>query len=136
MSMKTVIQNFAKDLKKTMHTTESLFDLITAYLPKFEDNADITFSNDERVVGVWLDGKKIYEKTFTFETEKQITGDTWNANFATITGITNILSAYSIGASGAYYPLMSTISTNTVSVMSCRNSGNSYAKHFVIRYTK
>ena len=43
MSMKTVIQNFAKDLKKTMHTTESLFDLITAYLPKFEENATLKY---------------------------------------------------------------------------------------------
>ena len=56
MSMKTVIQNFAKDLKKTMHTTESLFDLITAYLPKFEDNA----TDNTPIWKITTDGSKTW----------------------------------------------------------------------------
>ena len=39
MSLKTVFQNFAKDLKGTMHTTEAVIDLVDRYMPDFIDNA-------------------------------------------------------------------------------------------------
>lgn len=57
MSMKTIIQNFAKELKVSMHTYESFFDLLSRYLPKFEESASADGSNSDKLADITTTAK-------------------------------------------------------------------------------
>ena len=113
MSLKTVFQNFAKDLKGTMHTTEAVVDLIDRYMPDFIDNseggssASADYSTTEHIVGKWIDGTTdVYERTF-YATNLTITESGYyiiTESFKS-TDITNLISVDGgvKTSSGAYY---------------------------------
>ena len=142
MSMKTVIQNFAKEFKVSMHTYESFFDLLSRYLPKFEESAGVNYSTDEHIVGKYND-KDVYEKTFEFKTGNSLTTEV-NLN----TSPTSILSlSGTLVRNSVYYPINSSdsvgnvnanvnISTKKIYVYITENAFMSKDCQITIRYLK
>lgn len=46
-------------------TTEDIKQIIDAYNPVFEEAKGIEYSTEERRIGTWVDGKPLYQKTFS-----------------------------------------------------------------------
>lgn len=51
----------------------------------------VHYSTDEQVIGTWIDGSTIYEKTFEFSSQLVLSANNWTNSSATVTSISNIL---------------------------------------------
>lgn len=66
--IKESIVNLKKSLRMTLQNVPAVVDTLIRGLDEVEDAAEeqSTYSTDEKVVGTWIDGKTIYEKTFEY----------------------------------------------------------------------
>lgn len=64
-----------------------------------------TYSTTEQIVGTWIDGKTVYEKTFTgLSIAVPARGSSWINTNIDATNVTAIVQAFCMDASGQYYP--------------------------------
>ena len=93
------------------------------------------YSTDEQVVGTWIDGSTIYEKTYELSSELQISNTAWTSTSITMTGIDKILGVEIYGASNYQGSGLANISNSTLQLQTTRNA-TAYCKYFTIKYTK
>lgn len=100
----------------------------------------VIYSLEEREIGVWTDGKPLYEKTFTFS-QVQSGANSWFNTGVDISSL-NIESfgetiLLGVGTNGyIFYPAISSISNNnTLQCMHFRNANANFTG-VIVRYTK
>lgn len=95
----------------------------------------VIYSEDEREIGVWIDGKPLYEKVFTMN---QITvSSSWVNTTIDTTDIDTIASAFGIAPDGTFYSgLDGDPTTSSHTVLSLRSYATSYIVKLILQYTK
>ena len=96
---------------------------------------DTEYSTTEVEVGTWLDGSKIYKRSFNFETALVVGASAWVATGISDAGIGRIIRAESCNVAAAYYPVMADYDSDEVKLLSCRD-GNISVSYLTIWYTK
>ena len=68
MAIKDSIAKLRKALRTTQTNAPAVIDTLIRGLDGVEEAAEEerTYSTDERIVGTWIDGKELYEKTINF----------------------------------------------------------------------
>ena len=99
------------------------------------------YSTDEKMIGRWIDGKPVYQKVFTFNSQLNVSYNSWTQTDISITGnnIERIISC--IGFPGTYtsmYPLLASCSSdfNNVALQTPRNGVADDVKQIILKYTK
>lgn len=97
----------------------------------------ISYSTEEQDTGIkWLDGRTVYQKTFTYETFIEVSPTAWTATGSTVTGGDTVLTAWGISASGVCAPLMGYFDSGALKIQTPRNSNNSEVSTLTITYIK
>lgn len=100
----------------------------------------VIYSEDEREIGVWTDGKPLYERVFN-RTLNPITmsGNSWY-QFAQATEQIECISAtlieYENGAIGGCYPALANYNNGYIQAMHFRNTVQDTFGYLIIQYTK
>ena len=102
--------------------------------------APLIYSTEEREVGVWIDGKPLYQLTVELSGEVYIQANSWYTTSISNANIDNIIFANGINAEGSQFPLMANCDAtgsgvNYVQIGNPRN-GDIRIKTFTIQYTK
>ena len=97
------------------------------------------YSTSEKVIGTWLDGKTLYEKTVVFGTQLTISSNTWTDTELLKSGIDNIVEITTMNTDGTTWSSVgcrARASTSSyVQLFNTRNADISI-KYITIRYTK
>lgn len=97
MGFKDVLSNFKKEIANCYQSQKNIVDVSQRYIGLLEEayqeggsggSGDI-YSTEEREVGTWTDGSKIYEKTFT-GLSVATNGTSW-VNLVEISGIAQVI---------------------------------------------
>ena len=106
------------------------------------NNSDF-YSTDEKVVGIWTDGKPIYQKTVELSEPLVMTGSTWypiglNAITDNINTIISAFGVVSSGVSVVSMPFYTNVasSSHDIQIMHTRNNNTMLTKLITIQYTK
>lgn len=98
----------------------------------------VHYSTDEQVIGTWIDGSTLYEKTIILSTPLSMNAYSWGT-VSTLTEQINIVSAegiYNTGTEYAFYPIGANCDTNKeLIILNYRNVQNSI-NIIILRYTK
>jgi hypothetical protein len=99
----------------------------------------VHYSTDEKVIGTWIDGKTLYERTFTFSSALSIPSNTWTLTDIDSTNIEKIVYCMGLHSDGTCYAFIGadpTQSSHTkVGVWSARNTITSLYG-MILQYTK
>ena len=101
-------------------------------------NEGSNYSTDEQVVGTWVDGKPIYQKTIFFNPVMYVSSTAWSATNEDVSNIENIISGegYSVDGSRQSRP-MCLFLDGVLKIMSGRdNVGSDSISGVTYRYTK
>lgn len=94
------------------------------------------YSTTETDTGkTWIDGKKIYQRVFEFESALVVGPSSWVSTGLTIANLGKIIKADSMNVTVTYYPVMADYQDNDVKLLSCRD-GNVSVSYLVLQYTK
>lgn len=110
------------------------YDVTYTYLKDVPINAGHIYSQDEKIVGTWIDGRTIYEKVI--DVSFPISGNTWtNTNVST--DATMFLDCYLVDDSDCpiTYNILASNESSAVYVMILRNATIT-AKKLILKYTK
>lgn len=95
----------------------------------------VHYSEDEKVIGTWIDGSTIYEKVFVLNTELQVSSSGWTSTNISIDYVSAILGIEMFGTTNYQGGGLANIENNILRLQTTRNS-TAYVKSFVLRYTK
>lgn len=101
-------------------------------------NEGSNYSTDEQVVGTWVDGKPIYQKTIFFDPVMYVSSTAWSATNEDVSNVENIISGegYSVDGSRQSRP-MCLFLDGVLKIMSGRdNVGSDSISGVTYRYTK
>lgn len=101
-------------------------------------DAGHNYSTDEQVVGTWVDGKPIYQKTILFNPVMYVSSTAWSATNEDVSNVENIISGegYSVDGSRQSRP-MCLFLDGVLKIMSGRdNVGSDSISGVTYRYTK
>ena len=101
-------------------------------------DAGCNYSTDEQVVGTWVDGKPIYQKTIFFNPVMYVSSTVWSATNEDVSNIENIISGegYSVDGSRQSRP-MCLFLDGVLKIMSGRDGvGSDSISGITYRYTK
>lgn len=101
-------------------------------------DAGHNYSTDEQVIGTWIDGKPIYQKTIFFNPVMYVSSTAWSATNEDVSNVENIISGegYSIDGSRQSRP-MCLFLDGVLKIMSGRdNVGSDSISGVTYRYTK
>ena len=96
----------------------------------------LIYSTDEREVGVWTDGKPLYQKTIILNSVVQCTSGSWTDLSVSSLDIDKVICAESLGEDGVYWQAMSArYYQSSLNLYNSRGS-DVYIKYVTLRYTK
>ena len=100
------------------------------------------YSTDEKIIGTWIDGKPIYQKTLDLGSNGiQVPNNTWVNTGISISNLDKIINAFG-GAhptSSAFYPLMADYdfdTYNNIQFQACRMNNSVTIRYATVQYTK
>ena len=113
----------------------------TAYvILKYTKTTDTAVASGEKIVGQWIDGKPVYEKTWSFGSKVSISNANWTDTPISSSGIERIVYAcgYNLGTANdkGFYPLNAMNENSYVQCLSCRDGSNAPCAYILLRYTK
>lgn len=97
----------------------------------------VIYSEEEREIGVWTDGKPLYERTFVLASELTVANQDWTVTPISNSGMETIVEGSGISSGGSCFKLFG-FGCNTgdyVRVWGTRENGVQI-KTFILRYTK
>ena len=103
-----------------------------------EKPADI-YSTEERQVGVWVDGRPIYKRTYDLGSDVSVSNNSWTTlNNVVIPNLNFIVKGYGTNVGGTYTPLQTTwvVSTHAIQIQTPRNNYAQNVRFFTIFYCK
>ncbi len=107
-----------------------------------EDFQPVIYSLDEREIGVWTDGKPLYEKTYIFSSTLTLYRNTWTV-ISALDDIASVVDKvisgdgyFYVSAGGGYQPLAIQYSEGHIQAQIARYIESSNITQMTIRYTK
>lgn len=103
--------------------------------------SSVEYSTEEKEVGTWIDGSKIYERTWNFSSPLSISGGGWGDTSIAVadTNINIIVDCEAVSSSGAKWSFISATTdlatTTYVRLLNVR-SADVNVKYLTLRYTK
>lgn len=100
---------------------------------------DTDYSTTEKIVGTWIDGKPLYQKTIDFEQNILISNTTWTTTRATIQNGAMVVKCYGSSSENPYQgDLLALIESGTLKLQTPRNGTdvNASVRYCTIQYTK
>lgn len=94
------------------------------------------YSTDEQIIGTWVDGSTLYEKTFDLGSNVDISNAQWTSSGITILNLNKIIEAKSTNSAGTFYPLMAYHTNGAVNLLACRDSQPASSRWLILQYTK
>ena len=96
------------------------------------------YSTDEHVVGTWIDGSTLYEKTYDLGSNTNVSNDSWQSSGITISGLSMIIDCKGTNSSGTFYDLMAYHTSGAINILSGRNGSGNVAsvRWLTFQYTK
>lgn len=94
-----------------------------------------SYSTSEQVVGTWIDGSTIYERTFELQSQLTVSSSTWTSSGISADGISKIMSVELFGVSNYQGGGLANIQNDVIMLQTTRNS-DAYVKELSLRYTK
>ena len=149
MAIKDSIVNLKKGLRTTLTNVPALIDTLVRGLDGVAEAAEEekTYSTDERIVGTWIDGSEIYERTYNcgkLPNASQITKATDVTNINQIIEIKGIAIASTTSLPIPYAELSTAETKNTITISSTKTTItikteanlSPYTAYVTLRYTK
>lgn len=104
-------------------------------------SATHNYSTTEQIVGTWIDGQTIYEKTFDLGENVSISYNSWTTTTAELDELGGIISAEGATETlGTFTPYIATYTTVNghirIQLQTPRNSNQSPCRFVTLRYTK
>lgn len=96
----------------------------------------VHYSTDEQVIGTWIDGSTLYEKTWEFSTPISVSQTNWTNTTIPISGIDKIVSVENVTSGGSNVELYATKGTTYIQVLTGRNQYGTECSFLTLRYTK
>ena len=98
----------------------------------------IIFSKTEREIGVWIDGKPLYEKTYELSTAFVINAHTWGTTSIDVSFVDKFIGEADIVTSGGqgYVCFTDVDNSNYLQLYNPRQDAGIGVKFIIIRYTK
>jgi hypothetical protein len=97
----------------------------------------VHYSTDEKIVGTWIDGSTVYEKTIVLSSELQIGANSWEATSEPNSGMDTLVDIVALSSTGTVYVVFGAIDTGDyVRLYNVRSNAEIRVKTFTIRYTK
>ena len=97
----------------------------------------VIYSTSERVIGVWTDGKPLYEKTVVLSSELTINANDWGVTSEPSSGISSLIDMVVLSSTGTVYLAYGAIDTGDyIRIYNVRSNAEIRIKTFIIRYTK
>lgn len=136
----TVIANpagAATDTLNKLQVATTIYDI-----PSGGGGSGHNYSTNEQIVGTWLHGETIYEKTFDLGSNIEISYNSWTTlNGAQLNELGGIVSAEGATETlGTYTPFIATYTTQNqniyIQLQTPRNSVRSTVRFLTLRYTK
>lgn len=94
------------------------------------------YTEEEREVGVWRDGKPVYQRTFVLPSPLDISSSSWTGTGQYISNGENIIFCQATANDGTTTPLMAYLNNGEISCQTPRN-GTSWSIQFLtLQYTK
>lgn len=126
-------------------TEERLYQFYQQILPYLGGMPDILankfskadlYSTDEKLIGRWIDGKPLYQRSTDFGSDKSVSNSSWYTTTISKDNIEKIVSASGSSNTGTYCPLLANCDQQTyVQLLSCR-SGATQIRYVTLQYTK
>ena len=110
-------------------------------IDNFDNNTNfrpVIYSTREREIGVWTDGKPIYQKTIVYDTPFNITNDAWYTSSESYPDIELIANAWVINSAGAIYNGIIVVIENEKLVIGNQTKTQpiNNLKYVILQYTK
>lgn len=99
----------------------------------------VHYSTDEKVVGTWIDGSTIYEKTWEFASPLTVSQSSWTATTINKTGIAKIINAIGHHSSSTFWGSICATAAESgdyVKLLTFRNNDSISVKYLTLQYTK
>lgn len=123
---------------------ESILPYLNGMVPTIANKFDKAnlYSTDEQIVGRWIDGKPLYQKTFDYGSNLSILNNSWTSTGISVSGnnIERIIMSYgsSPGTSGnnvmAWF--FTHCESSEVMALACRYNGDVGVQYITLQYTK
>jgi hypothetical protein len=95
----------------------------------------VHYSETEQVVGTWIDGSTIYEKSFDLSSQLTVSYSSWTSTGITASYISRILGVEFMGVNNYQGSGLANLQSDVIQLQATRNDA-AYVKTFVLRYTK
>ena len=100
----------------------------------------VHYSTDEKVIGTWINGKPIYEKTYELSTLLLVANNEWTNTTIDSSNIQTVIDAKGYNADGTFYGTVMADPTRSnhtlLGLQTARNNNTANIKVLVIQYTK
>lgn len=98
----------------------------------------VHYSENEQVVGTWVDGSTIYERTYVLTNSINVNNYNWTSTSIPINDMNKIINCWGMHESGTYWgDLCAALNINTYINLKCSRNGDTIdLKTFTIQYTK
>ena len=103
-----------------------------------QSGGGINYSTTENIIGTWVDGDPVYEKTVVLQNTIEVSSSTWTQSGTYLTDVENILECHGTGSDGSYQGSILAYTDSTdgqIYLLASRNS-SAWVSYFTIRYTK
>lgn len=94
------------------------------------------FSNNEQVIGTWINGETIYEKTYEFSSDVTINGNTWYDTSFSASGIDKIISIKAMNNIGSVWDFFGASCDESVIQLVHTRSVQVTIRYITLQYTK
>lgn len=96
----------------------------------------IEYSTNEKEIGTWIDGNKIYRKVIDLNSEVSVPSSSWYTNAFIINNINAIIACRGVNNTGSMYYLNAYINNYNVNLLACRDGNPASVRYIIIEYTK
>lgn len=96
------------------------------------------YSTDEQVVGTWIDGSTVYEKTFDLGSDTDISYNSWSLTTISLSSINRLVNIKGLNSDGTafYGDLLGGNNNGYLQLQTARNGQEVYVRYIIVEYTK
>lgn len=93
------------------------------------------YSTSEKIVGTWIDGSTVYERTWEFASQISLESNSWYSTNISSSGFGKIIRTDGMDSNGTNFPIGAANSDGIIKLISFRN-GTTGIKWLTLQYTK
>lgn len=141
------VDNTAVRIKAQSNIITNLIAVVTLQYTKTTDTAGSGtwtpegqlahhYSTSEKIVGTWIDGSTVYERTWVFDSQITLQSNSWYSTDINASGFGKIIRTDGMDSNGTYFPIGAANSDGIIKLISFRSSGTTGVKWLTLQYTK